>query len=100
MENARDIKHCEAKLTACMEKNNKDKTSQVSSSEHREVPPILGQSTSEISYDNKGTSSIVQLPYVFGAALLASFGGISLGYDQTAISLILTMPTFTSTSLR
>ena len=48
----------------------------------------------EISYDNKGISGIIRSPYVFGAALLASFGGFSFGYDQGVISLILTMPQF------
>lgn len=48
----------------------------------------------EIRYDNKGISGIVRSPYVFGAALLASFGGFSFGYDQGVISLILTMPQF------
>lgn len=48
----------------------------------------------EISYDNAGISGIIRSPYVFGAALLASFGGFSFGYDQGVISLILTMPQF------
>ncbi|EOO01019.1 putative mfs monosaccharide transporter protein [Phaeoacremonium minimum UCRPA7] len=47
-----------------------------------------------ISYDTKGISGIIRSPYVFGAALLASFGGFSFGYDQGVISLILTMPQF------
>lgn len=47
-----------------------------------------------ISYDNKGIGGLIRSPYVFGAALLASFGGFSFGYDQGVISLILTMPQF------
>ncbi|KAL2287743.1 hypothetical protein FJTKL_05099 [Diaporthe vaccinii] len=52
------------------------------------------QSTATISYDNKGISGITRSPYVFGAALLASFGGFSFGYDQGVVSLILTLPQF------
>lgn len=52
------------------------------------------QSTATISYDNKGISGIIRSPYVFGAALLASFGGFSFGYDQGVVSLILTLPQF------
>lgn len=47
-----------------------------------------------VEYDNGGIGGIVRSPYVFGAALLASFGGFSFGYDQGVISLILTMPQF------
>ncbi|KAK2604477.1 hypothetical protein N8I77_007404 [Diaporthe amygdali] len=52
------------------------------------------QSTAVISYDNNGISGIIRSPYVFGAALLASFGGFSFGYDQGVVSLILTLPQF------
>lgn len=51
----------------------------------------------EISYDNHGLTGIIRSPYVFGAALLASFGGFSFGYDQGVISIILTMPQFQDT---
>lgn len=50
--------------------------------------------TDGINYDNKGIAGIIRSPYVFGAALLASFGGFSFGYDQGVISIILTMPQF------
>lgn len=53
-----------------------------------------GQSSPTISYDSHGISGIIRSPYVFGAALLASFDGFSFGYDQGVISLILTMPQF------
>ncbi|KAL1866184.1 hypothetical protein Daus18300_006848 [Diaporthe australafricana] len=53
-----------------------------------------GQYAPVISYDNKGISGIIRSPYVFGAALLASFGGFSFGYDQGVVSLILTLPQF------
>ncbi|KAJ5633629.1 hypothetical protein N7528_001471 [Penicillium herquei] len=49
----------------------------------------------DISYDNNGIKGILNSPFVFGAALLASFGGFSFGYDQGVISLILVMPQFT-----
>ncbi|KAF4949922.1 hypothetical protein FSARC_13343 [Fusarium sarcochroum] len=56
-----------------------------------------GITNTEISYDDNGISGIVRSPYVFGAALLASFGGFSFGYDQGVISIILTMPQFQHT---
>ncbi|KAJ5580513.1 hypothetical protein N7450_006814 [Penicillium hetheringtonii] len=48
----------------------------------------------EISYDSNGIKGILNSPFVCGAALLASFGGFSFGYDQGVISLILVMPQF------
>ncbi|CVL07402.1 related to quinate transport protein [Fusarium mangiferae] len=56
-----------------------------------------GIANTEISYDNNGLAGIIRSPYVFGAALLASFGGFSFGYDQGVISIILTMPQFQDT---
>ncbi|KAK9234662.1 general substrate transporter [Lipomyces kononenkoae] len=53
-----------------------------------------GETTSAINYDNKGIRGILGSPFVFGAALLASFGGFSFGYDQGVMSLILTIPQF------
>ena len=61
---------------------------------HVEDDIAHGQTSPTIEYDNKGISGIVRSPYVFGAALLASLGGFSFGYDQGVISLILTMPQF------
>ncbi|KAI1086675.1 hypothetical protein F5B19DRAFT_122280 [Rostrohypoxylon terebratum] len=63
-------------------------------SDHFEDAPSREESTAEISYGDKGIKGIIQSPYVFGAALLASLGGFSFGYDQGVISLILTMPQF------
>ena len=48
----------------------------------------------KIDYGQNGLAGIVSSPYVFGAALLASMGGFSFGYDQGVISLILGMPQF------
>ncbi|GMG43262.1 unnamed protein product [Aspergillus oryzae var. brunneus] len=50
--------------------------------------------TVEVKYDNGQLRDLLHSPYVFGAALLASFGGFSFGYDQGVISLILVMPQF------
>lgn len=36
-----------------------------------------------VKYDNEGLGGIIRSPYVFGAALLASFGGFSFGYGTT-----------------
>lgn len=33
-----------------------------------------------VKYDEEGIGGIIRSPYVFGAALLASFGGFSFGY--------------------
>ncbi|RMJ05048.1 hypothetical protein CDV36_014278 [Fusarium kuroshium] len=56
-----------------------------------------GFSNAQISYDNNGIAGIIRSPYVFGAALLASFGGFSFGYDQGVVSITLTMPQFQQT---
>lgn len=64
---------------------------------HEDQKSVHGQPMEELSYDNKGIAGIVRSPYVFCAALLASFGGFSFGYDQGVISLILTMAQFHDT---
>lgn len=48
----------------------------------------------EVHYGQSGARAFLSSPYVFGAALLASMGGFSYGYDQGVISLILVMPQF------
>jgi hypothetical protein len=48
----------------------------------------------EVHYGYTGVRALFSSPYVFGAALLASMGGFSYGYDQGVISLILVMPQF------
>ena len=48
----------------------------------------------QVDYGTSGTKGFFTSPYVFLAALLASMGGFSYGYDQGVISLILVMPQF------
>lgn len=47
-----------------------------------------------VSYGQRGLRGLVSSPYVFGAALLASLGGFSFGYDQGVISVINVMTQF------
>lgn len=47
-----------------------------------------------VSYGRSGVRGLVSSPYIFGAALLASLGGFSFGYDQGVISIINVMPQF------
>ncbi|KAK7731314.1 hypothetical protein SLS57_001250 [Botryosphaeria dothidea] len=51
----------------------------------------------EVSYGKGGLAGIVESPFVFGAAFLASLGGFSFGYDQGVISIINVMPQFLDT---
>ncbi|CAJ0547449.1 Ff.00g042030.m01.CDS01 [Fusarium sp. VM40] len=74
-----------------------DATPQGSFVSNHVLAKYLKRLNTKISYDNNGISGILRSPYVFGAALLASFGGISFGYDQGVISIILTMPQFQET---
>ncbi|KAF5654855.1 quinate transporter [Fusarium sp. NRRL 25303] len=48
----------------------------------------------EISYGKGGIRGVVQSPYIFGAAFLASMGGFSFGYDQGVISIVNVMSQF------
>lgn len=56
-----------------------------------ELPTRLAEN---VSYGRGGMRGIASSPYVFGAALLASLGGFSFGYDQGVISIINVMPQF------
>lgn len=47
--------------------------------------PILDPSlnpSETVSYGKQGIRGLISSPYIFGAALLASMGGFSFGYDQ------------------
>ncbi|KAJ3545694.1 hypothetical protein NM208_g2388 [Fusarium decemcellulare] len=61
---------------------------------HAEETSVVVQSEAEISYDSTGLAGILHSPFVFGAAILASLGGFSFGYDQGVISIILVMDQF------
>lgn len=74
--------------------DNKSNNAGSDSPVHLEDDKSPNQPMATLDYDDKGISGIIRSPYVFGAALLASFGGFSFGYDQGVISLILTMPQF------
>lgn len=50
-----------------------------------------------VSYGPGGISGLVSSPYVSGAAVLASLGGFSMGYDMGVISLINVMDQFHTT---
>ncbi|PWY62068.1 sugar transporter [Aspergillus eucalypticola CBS 122712] len=67
-----------------------DKSSAVHD-EHADTnaPALL---SSEVKYDAGKLRDLIQNPYPFGAAFLASFGGFSFGYDQGVISIILQSP--------
>ncbi|KAL4877970.1 general substrate transporter [Aspergillus karnatakaensis] len=57
----------------------------------------LATLSAQVRYDNGEVKDLIRSPYVFGAAMLASFGGFSFGYDQGVISLILVMTQFRET---
>lgn len=38
--------------------------------------------TEQVAYGKTGVRGLISSPYIFGAALLASMGGFSFGYDQ------------------
>lgn len=59
--------------------------------ETNELPTVLAE---HVSYGPNGVCGLIASPYVFGAALLASLGGFSWGYDQGVISIINVMPQF------
>ncbi|UZP32237.1 hypothetical protein NXS19_000053 [Fusarium pseudograminearum] len=48
----------------------------------------------DISYGRGGIRSVIESPYIFGVAFLASMGGFSFGNDQGVISIVNIMPQF------
>ncbi|KAF6794976.1 High-affinity glucose transporter 11 [Colletotrichum sojae] len=69
--------------------------------EHVEIFDVAGVPTikvplqdEDLSYGRTGVRGVIESPYVFGAALLASMGGFSFGYDQGVISIIIVMDAF------
>ncbi|KAG9532581.1 hexose carrier protein, partial [Aureobasidium melanogenum] len=74
-----------------------------SSSEHNEYLETIHTAelpqnlAGEVAYGKNGLRGIIESPFVFGAAMLASLGGFSFGYDQGVISIINVMPQFHET---
>lgn len=56
-----------------------------------DLPDLMAE---EVSYGRSGLRGLIDSPFVFGAAFLASLGGFSFGYDQGVISIINVMPQF------
>lgn len=75
-----------------------------SKSEHIEASSKAGYEASDtpeavclsadVVYGPRGMRGLVSSPYVFGAAMLASLGGFSFGFDQGVISIINVMDKF------
>ncbi|KAJ5115855.1 hypothetical protein N7456_000203 [Penicillium angulare] len=67
-------------------------------SDHFENKPDVDYAHGEedILYESKGIKSLIRSPYILGACVLAACGGLSFGYDQGVISLILVMDQFRS----
>lgn len=65
--------------------------------EHNETIYAEPSFLQSVSYGPGGISGLVSSPYVSGAAVLASLGGFSMGYDMGVISLINVMDQFHKT---
>ena len=67
--------------------SNDAKSIQEVSISHEEYNGVQIQEVMErkLEYDTNGPAGILRSPYVFGAALLASFGGFSFGYGMILI---------------
>lgn len=73
---------------------NKAQASGLGHSEHDEA--IIGETSwvPSVAYGGTGMRTLASSPYVLGAAILASLGGFSMGYDMGVISLINDMDQF------
>lgn len=67
------------------------------SAEHDETVVAEPSFLQSVSYGPSGMRSLVRSPYVSGAAVLASLGGFSMGYDMGVISIINVMGQFHKT---
>ncbi|CAH0014899.1 unnamed protein product [Clonostachys rhizophaga] len=61
---------------------------------NQQAPIISFNPSEDVSYGRNGIMGVLDSPYVCGAALLASLGGFSFGYDQGVISIINVMSQF------
>lgn len=67
------------------------------SAEHDETVIAEPSFLQSVSYGPSGMRSLISSPYVSGAAVLASLGGFSMGYDMGVISIINVMEQFHAT---
>lgn len=64
---------------------------------HIDIVPTSNLPTTlanDVAYGPSGVAGIIKSPFVAAAALLASLGGFSFGYDQGIISIVNVMPQF------
>jgi MFS family permease len=77
--------------------SNKADKAGTSSAEHDEGVVAEPSFLQSVSYGPSGIRSLISSPYVSGAAVLASLGGFSMGYDMGVISIINVMDQFHKT---
>lgn len=75
----------------------KEKQSVSGVAEHQETVIAEPSLVQPVSYGGNGIRSVLASPYVSGAAVLASLGGFSMGYDMGVISIINVMDQFHAT---
>lgn len=51
-------------------------------SSHIQIDDAFLNPAEHVAYGKTGVRGLIGSPYIFGAALLASMGGFSFGYDQ------------------
>lgn len=74
--------------------SNKGERAGTASAEHDESVIAEPSFLDAVSYGPGGIKGLISSGYVFGAAVLASLGGFSMGYDMGVISLINVMDQF------